>query len=137
MVDLANISKGDELPSFTREGTVHHWNRFAAVNDEFAAHHWDEDVAKEEGFPAPFAMAPLQHAFWYALVREWLGDACRILEINLRLRSPFLKGRTLTASGTVTGIDCDGSDTRVDLELLEKDDEGTVVATGSVRVLAS
>lgn len=70
MSTTSNLLVGDELPLFVREGTIEHWNRFAAVNDEFAAHHWDAEVAKEEGFPAPFCMAPLQLAFLHAMLRD-------------------------------------------------------------------
>jgi len=60
MMSIDKLVVGEHLPVFEREGTVEHWNRFAAVNDEFAPHHWDYAVAEGEGFPAPFAMAPLQ-----------------------------------------------------------------------------
>ncbi|MDA0338616.1 MAG: MaoC/PaaZ C-terminal domain-containing protein [Proteobacteria bacterium] len=134
MVDVANISVGDALPPFMRDGAIEHWNRFAAANYEFAAHHWDNDVAAEEGFPAPFAMAPLQHAFCYAMLREWLGEQGRIVEVNIRLRSPFLKGRTLTVTGQIVAIRSDEGETLIDLDITETDDQGTLIVTGSAIV---
>jgi acyl dehydratase len=134
MAAPGTIAVGDDLPALVREGTVQHWNRFAAVNHEFAAHHWDDEVAKEEGFPAPFAMAPLLHSYLHTLLRDWMGDAGRIAAVNIRLRSPFLRGRTLTAGGRVTGVRHEEGERLVDLEVWETDDQGTAVATGTATV---
>ena len=139
MIDITTLSVGDALPPFVRAGTIEHWNRFAAANYEFAAHHWDDAVAAEEGFPTPFAMAPLQHAFCYATLRNWLGDQGRVVEVNIRLRSPFLKGRTLTVNGEVTAVKGDDGETLIDLDITETDDQGTLIATvaATVTVVAS
>ncbi|MBI1179307.1 MAG: hypothetical protein GC201_02035 [Alphaproteobacteria bacterium] len=134
MASPDTIAVGDELPAFVREGTVHHWNRFAAANCEFAAHHWDDEVARHEGFPSAFAMAPLQHAYLHAMLRDWLGEDGRIVAVAIRLRSPFLRGRTLTAGGRVTGIRREGGETLADLDLWETDEEGTSIATGTATV---
>ena len=134
MLDPGSLNVGDELPSFSREGTVHHWNRFAAVNDEFAAHHWDDDVARHEGFPAPFAMAPLLHACLYAMLRDWAGPAARIEAVAIRLRSPFLKGRTMTASGRIAAIRRAYGEILADVELWMDDDRAVRLSTGTATV---
>lgn len=134
MRDPSTIAVGDELPAFTREGTVDHWMRFAAVNYEFAPHHWDDDVAREEGFPGAFAMAPLQHAFLHAMLRDWIGAGGRIVAVNMKLRSPFIRGRTLTAGGKVTAIRQDEGEVFVDLDIWQDDDESTRLAPGTATV---
>ena len=134
MSTTIEVAVGDELPLFTREGTVEHWNRFAAVNDEFAAHHWDQEVAKEEGFPAPFAMAPLQLAFFHAMLRDWMGDDGRIVSVSAKLKGPFFKGNTLTALARVTAIDAVDEETHVDLELSQTDETDRAIAIGTARV---
>ncbi len=91
MTRIDKLTVGEQLPVFERKGTIEHWNRFAAVNDEFAAHHWDYAVSEEEGFPAPFAMAPLQLAFFHAMLRDWIGDNGRIVSVSAKLRGPFLR----------------------------------------------
>ncbi|MDG1267783.1 MAG: MaoC/PaaZ C-terminal domain-containing protein [Ilumatobacter sp.] len=128
------VAVGDELPAFVRDGTVEHWNRFAAVNDEFAAHHWDDDVANEEGFPAPFAMAPLQLAFFHAMLRDWIGDDGQIVSVNAKLKGPFFKEDTLTARARVTAITSVDDETLVDLELTQTDESGRAIATGAAQV---
>ncbi len=128
------VSVGDTLPEFVREGTVDHWNRFAAANYEFAAHHWDDAVARDEGFPGAFAMAPLQQSFIYAMLRGWMGDQGRIEAVNIKLRSPFIRGRTLTTSGEVTGIiERDGSRS-VEFNITQTDDQDTLVSEATAVV---
>jgi len=134
MIDVSSVAVGDELPAFERQGTLHHWNRFAAVNDEFADHHMDDEAGRSEGFPASFIMAPLEHAYLHAMLRAWMGDEGRIVALDIRLRSPLLRGRTLTAGGRVTALRHDGDYVVVDLEVWEVDDQGTRLAPGSATV---
>lgn len=128
------VAVGDELPLFVRTGTVEHWNRFAAVNDEFAAHHWDHEVAKEEGFPAPFGMAPLQLAFFHAMLRDWMGEDGRIVSVAAKLKGPFFKGNTLTAVARVAAVNSVDHETHVDLELSQTDETGRAIAIGTAQV---
>ena len=134
MTRIDKLTVGELLPVFERKGTIEHWNRFAAVNDEFAAHHWDDAVAEEEGFPAPFAMAPLQLAFFHALLRDWMGDDGRIVSVSAKLRGPFFKDQLLTASGKITAVVRVEDEIVVDLELLQVDETDRSIAIGVARV---
>jgi hypothetical protein len=134
MIDSDSVAVGDELPVFEREGTLHHWNRFAAVNDEFADHHMDDEAGRSEGFAASFIMAPLEHAYLHAMLRSWMGDEGRILALDIRLRSPLLRGRTLRAGGRVTAVRSVGDETVVDLDVWEVDDRETRLAPGTATV---
>jgi acyl dehydratase len=131
------VSVGDELPLFVRFGTVEHWNRFAAVNDEFAAHHWDPDIAKEEGFPAPFCMAPLQLAFFHAMLRDWTGENGRIISVTAKLKGPFFKDQTLTGLACVTEINSVDGEKHVNLELSQIDETDRTIAIGTAQVALS
>ena len=134
MTRIDKLMVGVQLPVFERRGTIEHWNRFAAVNDEFAAHHWDYAVAEEEGFPAPFAMAPLQLAFFHAMLRDWIGDDGRIVSVSAKLRGPFFKDQLLTASGKVIAVDRVEGEIVVDLELAQVDETDRSIAIGVARV---
>ena len=129
-----DLNIGDELPTFIRKGTVEHWNRFAAVNDEFAPHHWDYDVARNEGFDAPFAMAPLQMSFFNALLRTWMGEQGRIISVSAKLKSPFFKEQTLVVTGRVTELQIVETETYIDIELLQADTDNKTVAIGTAQV---
>ena len=134
MTSIDKLAVGEHLPVFERKGTIEHWNRFAAVNDEFAAHHWDYAVAEAEGFPAPFAMAPLQLAFFHAMLRAWIGDDGRIVSVSAKLRGPFFKDQLLTASGKVVAVDRVEGEIVVDLELAQVDETDRSIAIGVARV---
>ena len=129
------LNVGDELPIFSRKGTVEHWNRFAAVNYEFAPHHWDYDVAKSEGFDAPFAMAPLQMSFFNAMLRTWMGERGRIISVSAKLKSPFLKDQTLAVSGRVAELQIVKAETYVAIDLLQADANSTTVAIGTAQIV--
>lgn len=134
MIDVRSIAVGDEVPHFERQGTLHHWNRFAAVNDEFADHHMDDEAGRSEGFASSFIMAPLEHAYLHAMLRDWMGEEGRIVALDIRLRSPLLRGRTLVAGGQVTAVRTEGQEVVVDLEVWEVDDRGTRLAPGAATV---
>ena len=105
MIDPATVAAGTPVPPFSRVGSFEAWTRYAAVNHEIAGHHMDDEVARREGFPGAFAMAPLTFSYVQTMLREWVGAQGRIVTVAIRLRSPFLRGRTLTATGEVREVD--------------------------------
>lgn len=137
MSDLANLKQGDTVDVFSREGTLHHWNRFAAVNDEFADHHMSDEGGRHEGFSAAFGMSPLEVSYLHTMLREWLGTAGRIVSIDVRLKNVFLRGRVLSAHGTVRETQDTDDGRLVVLDVWEEDDQGTRLVTGEARVLTS
>jgi acyl-coenzyme A thioesterase PaaI-like protein len=133
--DIDSLAEGLELPTFQREGDLLQWVRYAAVNPVHkVGHHFDDEVARREGFDSAFIMAPLEHAYVHAMLREWMGHQGRVLTANIRLRRPLLRGRTLTAGGTVTSVRRDESGVIVELTTWEKDDLGELLAPGTATV---
>ena len=128
------IRVGDAIPPFRREGGFISWSHFAAVNYEFALHHMDDEVAQHEGFTGAFAMAPLTFSYVQAMLREWVADRGRIVTVAIQLRSPFLRGRMLTATGTVTAIREEGGETLVEADIWADDDQGTRLVAGTATV---
>lgn len=125
------MQPGDTIPPWSRKGSFLTWSRFAAVNDEFALHHMDDDIARHEGFAAAFAMAPLTFSYVQTMLRTWVGDRGRVESVAIRLRSPFLRGRTLTASGVVTTLTTDGDGhRRVEADVWADDDTGARLVDG-------
>jgi hypothetical protein len=135
-LDLESVAEGQELPTFQREGTLLHWARYGAVNPvHIVGHHFDDDVARREGFDAAFIMAPLEHAYLHAMLRAWMGRQGRVRSLNIRLRRPLLRGRTLTAGGKVTAVQREASEVIVRLEVWETDDLGELLAPGTAEVV--
>ena len=53
---------------------------------------WDEEYAATTqfgGIVVPFAMAPLQLAFFHTMLRDWVGDDGRVVSVSVKLRGLF------------------------------------------------
>lgn len=133
-LDVETIQVGTEVPRWTREGTLDAWNRFAAVDGVFSGHHMDDDVGRHEGFAAAFISAPNLHAYVHAMLRNWLDGIGRIVSVDVRLKNPLLRGRTLESGGTVTGLRHEAAEVFVDLDVWQVDDEGTQLGVGTATV---
>ena len=134
-LDIDAIAEGHELPTFERKGTLLHWARYGAVNPvHIVGHHLDDEVARQEGFEAAFIMAPLEHAYLHAMLRQWMGAQGRVLSLNIRLRRPLVRGRTLTAGGRVTSVHHQDCTLLVGLNVWETDDLGELLAPGTAEV---
>jgi acyl dehydratase len=80
-----------------------HWNRFAAVNDEFMPFHMDDVEGRKAGNPAgAFGMGNLRFAYMLNALRDWIGEDAEIHELACRYRVMNQKGDTLRVVGHVT-----------------------------------
>jgi hypothetical protein len=135
MIDRNALAPGLAVPPFSRLGSFQHWNRYAGVNYEFADHHMDDAVGRHEGFDAAVGMGPLIHALMHCMLRAWIdADAGRVAALAMQLRSPFLRGRTLTAQGAVTGTRAAGDELLIDIEIWADDDAGARIVKGTATV---
>jgi len=134
-LDPDEVAVGDELPTYSRPGSVLAWARYGAVNPvHIVGHHFEDEVARREGFDAAFIPAPLEHAYLHTMLRNWMGRSGRVLSLDIRLRRPLIRGRTLTAGGTVTALRRHGDAVSVSLDLWERDDLGELLAPGRAEV---
>ena len=111
-----------------------HWNRYAAINDEFIPIHMDPADAQAVGQPDVFGMGNLRIAYLHALLDDWLDGAGDIAEFQCQFRGFNFKGDELRAVASVTGVgERDGCD-RVDFEVgvLNQRDENTTPGKASV-----
>ena len=80
-----------------------HWNRYAAVNDEFIPIHMDDEAGRkalnEQG---AFGMGNLRYAYIVNALQDWIGDEAQIREIGCEFRAINQKNDVLTVVGTVT-----------------------------------
>jgi acyl dehydratase len=126
---------GDTLPPFRRVTGFAIWNRYAAVNSEFAPIHMDDEAGREAGFPSAIGMGNLQWAYLHNLLRDWLGDDGRITRVTCQFRAANTKGMTVTARGVVTAVH-DSPDGRIiDLDVWVEDDDGAKLAPGTATVV--
>jgi hypothetical protein len=134
MSTLADLTVGSQIPTFAREGSFHHWNRFAAVNDEFADHHMEDEAARHEGFPAAVGMGPLIFSLYHALLRQWLGGDGRIVSVTMQLRGPWERGHTMVLRGEVTAVRDEDGARSIDLNVWGEDTDGTMLNRGTAVV---
>jgi acyl dehydratase len=133
-VDVRRIQPGTMIPRWSREGTLDAWNRFAAVDGVFSGHHMDDEVGRHEGFASAFISAPFSHAYLHAMLRSWMQGSGRIVTVDMRLKNPLLRGRTLEAGGEVTAVRDEGDELFVDLDVWQINDEGTQLGIGTATV---
>ena len=80
-VYFEDVAIGEEIPVWSRQTDFMHWNRYAAVNDEFVYIHMDDEAGKnaanEQG---AFGMGNLRFAYLLNMLRDWAGDEVEILE---------------------------------------------------------
>ena len=101
-VHFEDIEVGDELPPFERKTDLMHWNRYAAVNDEFLYIHMDEEAGKAAGQGGAFGMGNLRWAYLLNSLRDWAGDEAEIRELSLQFRAINHKNDVLRTYGRVT-----------------------------------
>ena len=130
-----DIEIGQELPGFTRQGTLHAWNRYAAVNYEFVDIHMDDEAGRRAGYPSAFGMGNVSFAWIHCMLRQWLAErGGRIVSVAVQFRAPTLKGQVVTAKGVVTGVRSEDGETLVDLDVWTEAEEGNRLAPGTATV---
>ena len=92
--------------------------------------HFDEPYAREvEGYPGLVMAGPLIGDWLHQCVEEWLGEQGTLKKLSYSNRVAAYVGETLTAGGTITGIDS-GSE-EITIEVFVRNEAGDVVAPGT------
>ena len=135
MIDAASLKVGDELPRFDRKTGFAIWNRYAAVNDEYVPIHMDDAAGQAAGLPGAIGMGNLQFSYLHNVVRDWMGDAGRIVSMSCQFRAPNLRDQVVSACGRVTGLETTNDGLAVTLEVWTQDEDGNRLAPGTCEVL--
>ena len=125
---------GQEIPPFVRQTGLANWNRYAAVNDEFVPIHMDGEAGRAAGFPTAFGMGNLQWSYLHSVLRQWMGEAGRIVRISCQFRAPNLENQAVTAGGRITAVRPAGDEILVDLDVWTVADQGQTLAPGTATV---
>jgi acyl dehydratase len=134
--DRDAVTEGTQVPVLIRETGFHNWNRYAAVNDEFVPIHMDDEPARAQGFDRAIGMGNLMWAYLHDMLREWMGDDGRIVSMKGSFRAPNLRGMTVEARGTVTGVRDEGGQrlADIDLSVVDHDNPDTVLVPATATV---
>lgn len=108
---------GDSVPPLVRTTDLAHWNRYAAINDEFIPIHMDPAAARAAGQRDVFGMGNLRLGYLHAALDNWVGNEGDIALLGCQFRGLNFKGDELVAGGRVTAVETRDSLRRVDLEL--------------------
>ncbi len=123
-----DVKVGDELPAFVKQTDFMHWNRYAAVNDEFVYIHMDDEAGKNGGnAQGAFGMGNLRWAYLQNMIRDWMGDEAEVREMSVQYRAINQKNDVLTCTGKITEKKSEGGENlvRMDINVMNQDGKGT------------
>ena len=129
-----DVEEGQEIPPFVRQTDLMHWNRYAAVNDEFVYIHMDADYARSIGQPDVFGMGNLRLAYLHNMLRSWVGEAGDITRVGCQYRALNLRHDVLTARGLITRKYVEHDDHLVDLDIWVENQQGDNTCPGTATV---
>jgi acyl dehydratase len=129
------VDIGDTVPAFTRRTDFGHWNRYAAVNDEFIDVHMSRDAAISAGQPDVFGMGNLRVAYVHNALHNWLDGRGDISMFECQFRQLNFLGDELTTSARVTAIDRRDGSTVVDLDIGVVNQRGEETMPGAAQVV--
>jgi acyl dehydratase len=135
-VYFEDLKLGDEMPAWSRQTNFMHWNRYAAVNDEFVPFHMDDEDGRKAGnAQGAFGMGNLRYAYLANALRDWIGDEAEIREIGCQYRAINQKNDTLTVVGKVVELEAVDGENRVKLETNVMNQNGEATCPGHAVVV--
>ena len=126
-VYFEDVEVGQEVPAFERQTNLMHWNRFAAVNDEFIPMHMDDEAGRASGQAGAFGMGNLRWSYLLNALRDWVGDEADIRELGVQFRAINNKDDVLRTRAVVTEKKQENGENLVVLEVdvVNQNDEKT------------
>ena len=99
----------------TRDSLV----RYAGASGDFNPIHYRDDIAAAVGLPGVLAHGMLTMGAAVQVAVNWVGDAGRIADYQVRFTKPVVvhptEGAVLVVSGNIGAIDAESRTVRVDL----------------------
>lgn len=129
-----DVQEGQELAPFQRQTDLMHWNRYAAVNDEFVQIHMDDEAARKAGMTGAFGMGNLRYAYLLNMLRAWGGINADIRRLDVQHRAISYKHDILTAKGKVSKKQVKDGKHLVDLDVEVTNQKGDKTTIGTATV---
>ena len=131
---MSTVQIGDELPKMKKQASEAELFLYSAASFNPHRIHYDRAYANFEGHDDLVVHGPLQGSWLTQFVTDWAGPRARLLSIEWQNRASAFVGDELIFAGTVTAID--QANTSVELEISEKNIDGTLLmpATANVRL---
>ena len=100
----------------TRDSLV----RYAGASGDFNQIHYRDDVAQAVGLPGVLAHGMLTMGAAVQVAVDWVGDAGRVVDYQVRFTKPVvvdpIDGAVLVVTGKIGAIDAEAGTVRVDLQ---------------------
>jgi acyl dehydratase len=118
-IDIAGLEVGQIIGTteflLTRDSLV----RYAGASGDFNSIHYRDDVAAAVGLPGVLAHGMLTMGAAVQVAVDWVGDAGRVVDYQVRFTKPVVvhptEGAILVVTGKIGEIDAENNQVRVDL----------------------
>jgi acyl dehydratase len=135
-VYFEDVSVGDDMPVWSRQTDFMHWNRYAAVNDEFVPFHMDDEAGRRAGNKeGAFGMGNLRYAYLVNALQGWIGDEAEVREIGCQYRAINQKNDTLSVVGKVVEKQVVDGENRIKLTTNVMNQNGEATCPGHAVVV--
>lgn len=119
-INIASLELGQVIGTteflLTRDSLV----RYAGASGDFNQIHYRDDVALAVGLPGVLAHGMLTMGVAVQVAVDWVGDAGRVVDYQVRFTKPVVvdptDGAVLVVTGKVGEIDAENSIVRIDLD---------------------
>ncbi|MGZ4697552.1 MAG: MaoC/PaaZ C-terminal domain-containing protein [Oryzihumus sp.] len=103
-LSVADVQAGQELPGRTVHITRATLVQYAGASLDRNPIHWDERFATSVGLPDVIAHGMFTMAAAVNVVRDWVGDAGRVVDYGVRFTRPVAVPHDTGADVEVTGV---------------------------------
>jgi acyl dehydratase len=135
-VYFEDVEVGQQVKPWSRKTDFMHWNRYAAVNDEFVYIHMDDAAGRAaQNERGAFGMGNLRFAYLLNMLRDWAGDEAEVRELGCQFRAINQKDDVLTCTGTITDKRVEDGEHRVYLDVNVTNQDGLAGAPGKAIVV--
>lgn len=134
-VYFEDVEVGQEIPAFERKTDTMHWNRYAAINEEFVYVHMDDEAGRAAGQGQAFGMGNLRWAYVLNALRGWIGDEAQVRELSMQFRAINHKNDVLTTYGVITEKTQENGENLVHLDINVINQKGDKTAPGHAVVV--
>jgi acyl dehydratase len=132
-LSFGDVSAGANVPTFSLPLTIQRLVMEAGANRDFTPIHHDRELTRTTGAPDPYANTMLVQAVFEATLRQWMGLAGRLRQLQFSMRSFAAAGAILSGHGRVIATRADDGGGYVDLEIWTESG-GTRAAIGTATV---
>ncbi len=97
--------------------------------------HIDPVISPTRGMPLPFDNAVMRLSRLCVMITDWMGDAGQLVSSSIKLHYPLFYGHASIHQGTISGFRKHQDIWLVDLDLIIRDQDGTILTTGHAVVM--